>query len=176
MSSTVQIGQVDLQTGEILDGAVLAVVYPKRRNGFVEGWISMAQPPMLVLAQANLGGEAMRVFLVILAKLDYENYVVFNQSEIARLLGTRQPSISRAIARLVEEGVLLVGPKFSNRSSYSLNPEYGWKGSARNHHNALKQRMKARGLTIVDGGPGSLVEALEVCRAAEAREEASKPA
>lgn len=137
-----RIGQVDLSTGEVLEDATLAVFYPKRKNGFIEGWIAMAQAPMVKLAEAKLGGEALSVFLLLCGKLDFENLIVVNQTELAKQLGTQQPGISRAIARLVEEGVVLQGPRVSGRVTYRLNPSYGWKGSAKNHHAALRERMK----------------------------------
>ena len=54
----IRVGQVDMSTGEILEGGQLALVFPKRRNGFVEGWVAMAQGPMKALAKADLGDEA----------------------------------------------------------------------------------------------------------------------
>ena len=71
----VRVGQVDLETGEIFDGAALAVIFPKRKNGFQTGWVAVAQNPMLELAKANLGGEANRVLFYVLAKLDFENWI-----------------------------------------------------------------------------------------------------
>ena len=73
--SQIRVGSVDLSTGEILEGATLAVFYPKRRNGFGTGWLAMAQEPLMKLAQADLGKEAMRVLFAVLASLDYENWI-----------------------------------------------------------------------------------------------------
>lgn len=148
----IQLGQVDLATGEILEGATLAVFYPKRRNGFINGWVAMAQEPLMKLAQADLGKEAMRVLFAALAKLDFENWLSLSHADLGRELGIKRPNISRAIARLVEEGVLIAGPKLHGRGTYTLNPHYGWKGSAKGHQQALLDRMKARGLSVVEGG------------------------
>jgi hypothetical protein len=148
----IRLGQVDMATGEILEGATLAVFYPRRRNGFGTGWLAMAQEPLMKLAQADLGKEAMRVLFAVLAKLDYENWISINQAELGRQLGIKPSNMSRAIARLVSEGVLLAGPKLQAKGTYSLNPHYGWKGSAKGHQEALLERMKARGLSVVDGG------------------------
>jgi hypothetical protein len=148
-----RVGQVDMSTGEILEGATLAVFYPKRKNGFTTGWLAMAQEPLMKLAQADLGSEAMRVLLALLARLDFENYLVLNQAQLGRQLGLKAPNISRAVARLVEEGVLLAGPRVQVSRTYTLNPHYGWKGSARGHQEALQARMKAAGLSVVDSTP-----------------------
>jgi hypothetical protein len=145
-----RLGQVDMSTGEILEGATLAVFYPKRKNGFQSGgWFAMAQEPLMTLAQADLGKEAMRVLFAVLAKLDYENFISINQAELGRQLNIAPSNMSRAIARLVKEGVLLAGPKLQSKGTYSLNPKYGWKGSAKGHQEALLDRMKARGLSVV---------------------------
>jgi biotin operon repressor len=154
----VRLGQVDLATGELLEGATLAVVFPRRRNGFTTGWVAMAQDPLMKLAQADLGQVAMRVLFALLAKLDFENYLVVSHAELARELGLLRPNISRAVARLVEEGVLLVGPRVHQKGTYTLNPQYGWKGSARGHQDALQQRMKARGMSVVVGGASEALD------------------
>jgi hypothetical protein len=148
----IRLGQVDMDTGELLEGATLAVFYPKRRNGFLNGWVAMAQEPLMTLAQADLGKEAMRVLFAVLSKLDYENWISINQAELGRSLGIRSSNMSRAIARLVNEGVLLAGPKLQAKGTYSLNPRYGWKGSAKGHQAALLDRMRAKGISVIEGG------------------------
>lgn len=148
----IRLGQVDMATGELLEGATLAVFYPKRKNGFTTGWFAMAQDPLMKLAQADLGKEAMRVLFALLAKLDFENYIAVNQAELGRALGIKRPNISRAVARLIDEGVLLAGPRLHAKGTYTLNPQYGWKGSARGHQEALQARMKARGISVIEGG------------------------
>lgn len=145
----IQLGQVDLATGEILEGATLAVFYPKRKNGFSTGWVAMSQEPMMKLAQAGLGKETSSVLFAALAKLDFENWLTLNHAELGRELGMKRPNVSRAIARLIEEGVLLPGPKVHAKGTYSLNPHYGWKGSAKGHQQALQDRMRARGMSVV---------------------------
>jgi len=146
-----RVGQVDMQTGEFLEGATLAVFYPKQKNGFRTGWIAMAQEPLMALAKANIGYQAQRVLFAILAKLDYENFISINQAEIGRELNMKQPNVSQAISKLVKEGVIIAGPKLQRKGTYSLNPQYGWKGSAKNHQEALLERMKAKGLSVIEG-------------------------
>jgi len=152
------VGQVDMSTGEIMEGATLAVFYPKRKNGFTNGWVAMAQEPMMKLAQAGLGKEAMQVLFAALAKLDFENWLSLSHADLGKELGIKRPNVSRAIARLMEEGVLLAGPKLHGRGTYTLNPRYGWKGSAKGHQEALQARMKARGMFVVGESPDEPVD------------------
>ena len=147
----VRVGQVDMQTGEVLEGATLAVFYPKQKNGFTTGWMAMAQEPLMALAKANLGDEARRVLFAMLAKLDFENFISISQADVSRELNMKQPSVSRAISKLVKEGVILAGPRLQRKGTYSLNPQYGWKGSARGHQDAPRERMKARGMSVIEG-------------------------
>jgi len=136
------IGSV-LDTGEVMDGAVLGMFFPKRQNGFREGWIAMAQNALIALAQADLGDQARRVLFVILGKLDFENYILVSQSEISETLNMHRSDVSKAISKLEAEGVLIRGPKAGRSSTFRLNPSFGWKGTASNHQKALRERMKA---------------------------------
>lgn len=157
----VRVGQVDLETGEIV-GAALAVVYPKRRNGFQQGgWVAVAQNPMLELAKANLGGEATRVLFYVMARLDFENWINLNQTASGLEIGMSQPNFARGLKKLIELGVVLPGPKVGRNATFRLNPSFGWKGSAKGHNDALLDRLKARGMSVVEGGAGVDREALE---------------
>ncbi|WP_268169304.1 hypothetical protein [Roseateles hydrophilus] len=144
------VGQVDLLTGEMLDGAALAVIYPKRKNGFSStGWVAVSQNPMLELARADLGGEASRVLFFVLAKLDFENWINLNQTDAAQEMGLQRQNFVRGLRKLIELGVVLPGPKVGRNATYRLNPSFGWKGSAKGHNEALAERMKARGMSVV---------------------------
>lgn len=144
---------VDADTGEILEGAVLGMFYPKRQNGFGKGWFAMAQDALMTLAKMDLGDEARRVLFAVLAKLDFENYILLNQAEIGEAIGIQRANVSRAISKLEEAGVLMRGPKAGRSSTFRLNPSVGWKGSASNHRQALRDRMKAAGLSVVKAEP-----------------------
>jgi hypothetical protein len=155
-----RVGQVDMATGEIMEGAQLALIFPKRKNGFREGWVAMAQNPMVELAKANIGNEAMRVMFVIVGNLDYENWININQAQLAATLEMDRKNFGRGLKKLISEGVILEGPKVGRNGTYRLNPSYGWKGSAKGHHEALQDRMKARGLSVVEGGPPAAADTL----------------
>lgn len=140
-----------MDTGEVMDGAVLGMFFPKRQNGFREGWVAMAQDALLQIAQLDLGDEARRVLFAILAKLDFENFILLNQAEIGELLNIQRGNISRAITKLEEAGILVRGPKAGRSSTFRLNPSFGWKGSAANHQKALRERMKAANIRGIIG-------------------------
>lgn len=145
-------GQVDAN-GEIHEGAQLALIFPKRNNGFKEGWMALAQSPLMVLAQSNISGETFRVLMAILSQLDFENWIQLRQAETAEKIGMKRSNFSRALRELEALEVLIKGPKVGRSVTYRLNPNFGWKGSAKNHKEALKERMKKSGITdVIEGG------------------------
>lgn len=144
-----QVLSVDADTGEVLEGAVLGMFFPKRQNGFRGGWVAMAQDALIELARLDLGDEARRVLFAVLGKLDFENFILLNQAEIGETIGIQRANVSRAITKLERAGVLVRGPKAGRSVTFRLNPSFGWKGSASNHQKALRERMKAAGLSVV---------------------------
>ena len=139
--------QIDHQTGEVVEGFV-AYVVPKRKNGFQKGWMAMAQEAMMMLAQSNLTGNDMKV-MAMLARLDYENLIQVNQAEVSEQVGMNRHNVNRSIKKLIELGVILEGVKIGISRSYRLNPNFGWKGSAKGHREALHEHFE--GYQVIRG-------------------------
>ena len=133
--------QIDSETGEIIDGFV-AYVVPKRKNGFGQGWLAMAQNGAEILAQSNLSGNDFKVLMKLLSVLDYENLIQVSQADIARELDMHRQHVQRSIKRLLELGIVLEGVRIGISRSYRLNPNFGWKGSAKGHREALHEHLK----------------------------------
>lgn len=137
---------------------LVACVIPKPAgNGFKKGWIAMAQDATMILAQdKSLGADDFRVFLGLVAHIDFENLLVLNQAELARELDMHRQHVQRSIKRLMATGAILEGPRIGVSRSYRFNPNFGWKGSAKNHVTALDEerskRMAAAGITGIVGG------------------------
>ncbi|EIL6134483.1 MarR family transcriptional regulator [Salmonella enterica] len=117
----------------------------------------MAQDAAMMFAQSDLGADDFRVLMSLMAKLDFENLLVLNQAEMARELKMQRQNVQRSVKRLIGMGALLEGPRIGISRSYRFNPQFGWKGSARNHVIALdqerKRRMAAAGISgVIDGG------------------------
>lgn len=148
-----QVLSVDADTGEVLEGAVIGMFYPKRQNGFGKGWVAMSQNAMMELARSDLGAQDWRVLAAVLAKLDFENYLLLSIADLAKEIGMQRPHVSSSITKLEGLGVLTRGPKAGRSSTFRLNPRFGWKGSASNHNKALRERMQAAGLSVVASEP-----------------------
>lgn len=157
----------DPETGELYEQSFVAVHIRKPRNGFSDGWVAMSQSAVLQIAQSNLGQDALRVFLALSAHLDFNNLIQVCQSDVAKTLNMKQPNVHRAIRRLVDAEIILEGPKIGKHRSYRLNPYFGWKGSAKAHHEALKTRKREaderrKKLRVIEGGPAETDELFEV--------------
>ena len=138
------LGSIDLDTGEILDGT--NTYCPKKHKSIFsnEGYISMSQAAAEMIANSNLSGVTLRVLWMLIAKLDMENYLYINQSEIAEKMGLNKPHISRAIKDLIKEGIILEGLRVGKYKTYRLDPHYGWKGSTKNHVVALEDHVRKK--------------------------------
>ncbi|EAN8608591.1 hypothetical protein EPF86_22460 [Salmonella enterica] len=139
-----RVTQIDLDTGEDLGGFV-AVIRPKQKSAF-QRHFTMNQGALKLLAK-TLTGEQFKVLMMLLAELDYENFIQVAQADIADALEMQKTNVSRAIKGLIELSVIIEGPKIGRSRSYRLNPQFGWKGTVSNHKKALRN-----GLSIIDGG------------------------
>ena len=139
-----KVTQVDLETGEDLGGFV-AVIRPKQKSAF-ERHFTMNQAALELLAK-TLTGEQFKVLMMLLASLDYENFIQVAQADIAEKLEMQKTNVSRSIKGLINLGVIIEGPKIGRSKTYRLNPQFGWKGTVSNHKKALKN-----GLSVIQGG------------------------
>jgi hypothetical protein len=149
------IGSVDLKTGELLDG-VSVWVGRKIVSPYGSQWMQVNQEALAeIAADKDLGAEAWRVFAYLNSRLDFENLIVVQQTEIAAALTMKRPSVNRAVKLLADKQIILRGPKIGNVGSYRLNPHYGWKGKVQNLTKARQVRLQA---VAADAGPDALDE------------------
>lgn len=144
--------------GEILDG-VCVVIPAKKQNGFRKGWVAMANDQLGEILNLTISGKLkgsdMQTLFALLEVLEMENWIRVSQKYLSDRLKMAQPNVSRAIKNLIDNRLILVGPKIGPSNTYRLNPRFGWRGSADNHKKALKQhdeiqeRMKAANIERV---------------------------
>ena len=113
----------------------------------------LARGKMEEVAKANLGADVYRVLFAVLPIVDFENWIQLNQSDMAEAIGMHRQHFGRAVRKLEAISLLLRGPKVGRSITYRINPNFGWKGSAKNHNaalnEALKERMRERGISVV---------------------------
>ncbi|EHB9444854.1 helix-turn-helix domain-containing protein [Salmonella enterica] len=139
-----RVTQIDLETGEEV-GQFVAVIRPKQKSAF-ERHFSMNQAALATIAK-ELNLDQFRVLMMLLAELDYENFIQVAQMDIAEKIGMQKTNVSRAIKALINIGIIFEGPKIGRSRSYRLNPNFGWKGTVSNHKKALRN-----GLSVINGG------------------------
>lgn len=141
-----KITQINHETGEILDGVLVYV--PRKRKSPFERHFTMNQDALKILAK-ELNHEQFKVLMMLLADLDYENYIQITQQDIADSLGMKKSNVSRAVKGLINLKIVLEGPKVGRSKTYRLNEQFGWKGTIPNHNKALKKRMAQSGISVI---------------------------
>ena len=102
-------------------------------------------------ADDRLTDQDFRVFVTLLGRLDWENYLILSITDLAQSMGRSRPSISKSIGRLVAVGALIKGPRSGTMTTYRLSPDTGWKGSHRGR-SALQNKIDQQGWTVHEGG------------------------
>ena len=134
-----KIASIDQNTGEILKGVI--VYCGVKHNPYSKGWVMNSQEALELLAtDKELTGENYRVFLLLLSRLDFENWIQVTQSEITEKLQMKKQNVSRAILLLEKKGIVLRGAKIGRSYAFRLNPDFGWKGDVRNLNDYRKKR------------------------------------
>ena len=101
----------------------------KKKKKLGVGWLAAYQHGLDYISTLPLTGEQLRVFLQMLSKLDFDNYIRVSQAELENTLGIKQQNIARAIRALLKYDVIVEGPRAGLHKTYRLNPNIGHKGS-----------------------------------------------
>lgn len=97
------------------------------------------QNSLAVIAEdKEITGQTLRVWMILLSELEFENYITIKQKEIATRLDMHQPDVSKAMKLLVNKEIILK-VKQGTTTGYKLNPTYGWKGKVENMEKAKAQ-------------------------------------
>ena len=132
---------VDTATGEML-----AVLVPKRKRVWRQGeeWVTLVQAAADVFADADLSRTAHRVLWVLIARLDFENWVTIAQADVARRLGLSRSVVSEAFTELRELDVVIQGPRVGRSYTWRLSPSAIWKGRSADRVKALHDVARDR--------------------------------
>lgn len=137
-----RIGGLDLQTGEVMEG-VPVWVGPKIRSPYGSRWHMSSQDALEAIAKdPDMTGQALRVFLYLCSRLDFDNYIQVQQTEIVEELTMPKARVSKAIALLEAKQILMRGPKIGRSSVFRLNPNFGWKGKVTQLRKAQAEHLK----------------------------------
>ncbi|ECL9256531.1 helix-turn-helix domain-containing protein [Campylobacter jejuni] len=124
------------ETGEIQQYLLTPA---KKKKVYKGDWVMMFQEGLTHVAKLNLKGETLRVYMILLAKLDYENWLRVRQQDIADELNIKKQAVSRAIKELFEHGILVKGPKVGASNTYRLDPSFAFRGRDKNLEQVRKE-------------------------------------
>ena len=115
------IDQIDRTTGEVLSEGALVWVPNRTPHPYGNRWMAMTLDGLDKLtATPGIGMREMRIFAVLLKRLDHENFILVPQVEIVKATGFHASHVSSSMKRLVEVGALITGPKSRTISDLSL--------------------------------------------------------
>ena len=106
-------------------------LFPLKSKNLGTGWIALYQDMADNIADWKLPYEQYRVFLKLLGKVDFNNYLTINQTQLAEELDMRQPHVSRAIKGLCKLNIIIEGPRAGLNKTYRFNPYIAHKGANR---------------------------------------------
>ncbi|MDJ0732446.1 MAG: replication/maintenance protein RepL [Crocosphaera sp.] len=108
-------------------------VFPKPKKYLKDSHIRCFSQEAIALGiDRDLSGTDLRVFLIIIGNVGYDNILNIAQSELANQSGICQQDISKSIKKLVSKGYLQVVDKIGRRNVYMLNPNVVFKSRAKN--------------------------------------------
>ena len=110
----------------------------------------MFQEKLQQLAIENaLTIESWRVLMMVIGKVDFENFIHVKQVHIAETLGMKPSNVSKAFKRLVELDIIEKITQ-NNINGYRLNYEMGWKGKTSNLKKHIKDKEKSTIIQITE--------------------------
>ena len=127
----VEIRAYDKNTGKIIEG--VPVLCGAKRNPYSKGWVMNSQEALELIAQdKEITGRIHRVLWLLVAHLDFENWIQLSQREICKKLDMKKQDVSSAVKVLERKEIIIRGPKVGRSYSFRLNPMLGWKGDVKN--------------------------------------------
>jgi predicted transcriptional regulator len=143
MNKDDKVQTVNEKTGEKKEGYFVYIAYPKPK---ITGnrWMMTFQDSLINIAtDKDMTGETLKVMLLLMGNLDFENYIHIKQVELAKTLEMQKTNISRSMRILVDKGIILK-VKEGRTAGYKLNPQYGWKGQVSNRNKEIERIVNQR--------------------------------
>lgn len=148
------IEQVDVDTGEIMRGFVVYIPHrPKVKEPFFMGFQEKFE---LFATDPEMTGSSLKVLMYLFSKLDFENFIYYSQSDIAKAISMQRSNVSRAFRFLISKGIVLQSQKVGSIKCYRLNPNYGWKGKVSNLDKHNRDHLKLVSSEQVEKSSGNV--------------------
>ena len=144
---------IDADTGEAYDFVAVPRSQSRHwnRGGFFMG---MLEATGAIADDPSLTDGDRTVFLKLLSRLDFENYLHVNVSELAEEMGRTRVGVSKSMKHLEDRGILHRGPRVGRSYSYRLDPFVAWRGKA-DARARVEREIRDRQWTVHEGGVGT---------------------
>ena len=113
---------------------------------YTTSWFAFFQKSAVYLAQ-NLGKDELKVFMYMLAKMDYSNIIRVTNKNIATNLEMKPANVSRAIRNLLAKNVIAVQEWYGISRIYRMNPTFLHKGKDYYQTQREYRELRETGLT-----------------------------
>ena len=125
--------------------------FPLKSKNLGKDWVALYQKAISTIADMNLPNEQYRVFLKLLSKVDFENFLRVSQNDIAKELDMKQPNVAKAIKGLIGKNIIVEGPRAGLNKTYRLNPYVAHKGANRKESIInFEDELSKQGKNIID--------------------------
>jgi predicted transcriptional regulator len=122
---------VNTKTGKVKDGYFIYVAHPKAKIRNTRWMMTFQDSLEIIATDEDLTGQTLKVMLLLMGNLEFENYITIKQVAIAEKLKIDKADVSKAMKLLVNKNIILK-VKEGTTTGYKLNPTYGWKGKVEN--------------------------------------------
>ena len=143
---------VDTESGVVLGEWVIKAERVKQQDRGIKGGFFMGQLAKIgeIADSRELTSGDKELFLKLLSKLDWENFIYIELTQIARELGKTRTSISLSMKHLVEHEIVFRGPRVGKSYTYRLNPSVAWVGEDKRRR-ALEAQMRRQNMRVIQG-------------------------
>ena len=112
----VPVDQIDRNTGEVMSEGALVWVPNRTPHPYGDRWVAMTMDGLDKLtATPGIGMREMRIFAVLLKRLDYENFIMVPQTDIVSATGFAASNVSASVKKLVTAGAIIPGRRSVGR-------------------------------------------------------------
>ncbi len=139
---------VDSETGEAYDLVAVPRSQSKswNRGGFFMGMLAAFDD----IANADWPDGDYKIFIKLLGRLDFENYLHLDVKELADEMGRSRETVSRAVSRFVARGILHRGPRVGRSYTYRLDPSTAWRGKSE-ARDRIEREIQQRNWSVITG-------------------------
>lgn len=142
---------VEAETGEAFDLVAVPRSQSKawNRGGFFMGMLAAFDE----IANQGWPEGDYQVFVKLMGRLDFENFLHVEVTELAHEMGRDRTGVSRAMKRLIDRGILHQGPRVGRSYTYRLDPGTAWRGKPEGRAR-VEREIAARNWTVYQGNKG----------------------